>query len=157
MPCNLAISITKACIPDEQVQALFTPPIVTSLLQSLLVAQGYTERAQSFADSELDTYFSIQTLANDLVQCRIGGYFGIDLFVERGQVTVNGTSADQRMAIERWQALVSQLFQRAAGALVATQLQSRLQQLYGSVTTAQVLIDQGDGEAHPVTRFTLHL
>ena len=158
MPCNLAISITKACLPNAQVQQLFTPEIVTSLLRSLALANGATERADSFYDEDAGAYFSLQTLARGRVQCRIGGYYGIDIFVHQGEVTVNATSLDQQAEVERWQAQVLQVMGRAAGALTAAHLQPLLHQLYPNrVTTAQVDVAQAEGDVRPVTRFTIQL
>jgi hypothetical protein len=158
MPCNLAISITKACIPNEQLQVLFTPEIVATLLSSLAQEEGYTEQEGYTLASAKETSFRIAVWPNGLVECHLGGYDGITIAVRSGQVTVRAPLVSQENEVERWQALVQQVFRRAAGALVAAQLQPQLQQMYGSVSTDQVLVAAVAGEAAtPVTRFTIHL
>ncbi len=36
MPCNLAVSITKAAVQDEQLTKLLTPEIVKTLLETFI-------------------------------------------------------------------------------------------------------------------------
>lgn len=157
MPCNLAITITKAAVSEERLRALLTPEVVTSLLASYLQASGYAIVPESFQQQQPGTYASLQTLPDGRVQCRIGGYYGIDVFVApAGVVTVNTTTYSQHSQADHVLADVTQLLSQATDALFARQVQAALASLGVPMTTEQVQVDQA-GHVSPATVFTLRV
>jgi hypothetical protein len=90
------------------------------------------------------------------VQCRIGGYFGIDVFVQNGQVTVNSTSEYQRDEVNQWLAQVQSLLSQAADRLFAAQVQTALAGISPNMTTETVAVENA-GVMQQATVFTLHI
>jgi hypothetical protein len=155
MPCNLAVTITKAAITSEQLRSLLTPDIVTQMLTTYFQSQGYELRADSFHDEQAGTYFSI-TRQYGRVQCRVSGFFGIDIFVEHGQVTVNGTHLSQQGQVDDLLTQVSTLLVQAADLLFARQVQTALQSLGQPMTTETVTVNN-QGTTQSATVFTLRI
>lgn len=159
MPCNLAISITKAAIEGEYLRGLLTDTLVERTLRALLntsanpLGRLLEEEPASFDTSTGPDVFTLHHEAQGL-RCRIGGYYGIDLIIAAGVVTVTTTSAQQAAPAAAWLALVQTALNRVARMALASQLAAALPN--AQATSTEVAVEES-GVRQMATRLTLTL
>lgn len=156
MPCNLAMTITKAAVSEDRLRALLTADVVTTLLTSYLQEKHIALIPDSFRATHPGPYASLQAREDGSVQCRIGGYYGMDIFVQAGQVTVTGTTTTQQPDVDQMLQEVTHLLAQATDALFARQVQMALTALGVPMTTEQVQVEQA-GQVSPAIVFTVRV
>jgi hypothetical protein len=137
MPCNLAVTITKAAVTEQRLLALLTDETVERVLTAYFQEQG--QQAQ------------ITRTANG-VQVRLNG---ITIRVTNGQVIADSRRT-RRNEMGDLTDTLSTLLARAADALFAQQVGVALQGLSGSVKAQTVNVDN-DGTVQQATVFTMQM
>ena len=142
MPCNLAVTITKAAVTNEQLQKLLTPEVVKTLLESYISKhpnhKGQTPHAFIRGDE-----VSLPILRYD---CRV--------IIKNGQVRIS----TPRRNVEEAEALsgeLAQLLSLAADKLFAGQVQKALASM-GKVSGQTVTVDN-QGQKQQARVFTLEV
>jgi len=129
MPCNLAVSITKAAVTEEKLLALLVPEVVLPVVQSYLSQPGVLT-----ADERANVG---QQGARLLV------YVGsLVLYVEGGRVSTYATEGYNEVRGNELVAALSNLLALAADALFAQQVKAALAR-FGKVGQQQVMVDNG--------------
>ena len=143
MPCNLAVSITKAAIADKQLLELLTPEVIKTLITTFLEN-----------DAALTSYRPIRAsvLGNRLVVYI--GRIDFKVFVENGQVTIYAPRSLRAKAQQLTESL-STLLTKGAEKLFDEKMLKTLQGL-GKTAVRHVEVDS-QGTNVPATLFTLEL
>ena len=145
MPCNLAVTITKALVLPEQLQQLLIPEIVTRVITA------YIEQHRE----EYGSFGPLRTTTRDgIVTCYIGR-LDYRIMIANGQVSVNFPPYKQTQA-EKLSEELSQLLSRAADQLFASQVQQSLKAKFGRVRTNTATVDN-QGTPQQVTVFSLEI
>lgn len=170
MPCNKAVSITKAVISQKQLAGLVTPDVMESLMRVLASQHSLTEQAAAWTSQDRNlTYF---TLLRDVagaggsrygaqresgaVTLRVGGDWGLDLIAHAdGRVELSTTDYSQGAF---GQQLLDELTELAGGMaqlLLATQVEQALA-AFGTVTSEQITVDNA-GVQQTAIKLTLRV
>lgn len=137
MPCNLAVTITKAAVEQEHLNKLLTPQVVEQALRAFLTAR---DRNATVRVNYGTVYAST-------------GYNSVSVF--RGRVSVSNGNRDTRGA-EKLAAETQQLLAALADTLFAQQVQSALQGSGARVASQQVVVDNaGRRQVATVLSFNL--
>ncbi|WP_322489387.1 hypothetical protein [Chloroflexus sp.] len=142
MACNLAVSITKAAVNEEQLLKLLTPEAVQPVVESYLRQPGVLKAGETF---------NVSRQGNRLI-VTVGS---LRLFIDGGRVS---TYATQGYNDGRGRELVdalSNLLALAADALFAQKVKAALAP-FGKVAQQQVTVDNG-GVTQAATVFTLKI
>jgi hypothetical protein len=141
MPCNLAVSITKASVTEEKLLALLTPDAVRPVVQSYLSQPGVLKPNEA----------ATVAVQGSRVVVAVGS---LQLVVSGGRVTTTATAGyDDTRGRELVDAL-STLLALAADALFAQQVRAALSGLGRQVTQQQVTVDNA-GVTQAATVLTL--
>jgi hypothetical protein len=136
MPCNLAVSITKAGVTKPQLLALLTPDIVKKAVRAYL-QQQYPEHS-----------LRVLYLTADGVELILGT---TRIFIENGRVWVSDPYGDETL-VEALASEVEQFVLQLADGL----FQQKLQELLGdAVTQTQIVNVDNEGVVQQATVFTL--
>lgn len=152
MPCNLAVSITKAAIPNEQLLGLLTPAVVEQVVRAFL-----GDRLTDLVGQD----YGYQHGTSRKVQLQSVNYWGqlgaegISFRIHDGQIDVQAPRGGELRAQEVSDEL-TQLLARTADQLFAIQVGTALAELGGDLETQQVSIDNA-GQRQTVTQFTLSI
>jgi len=144
MPCNLAVSITKAAVTEDHLRALLTADVTSDVVLRFLEQQypHLSPRLISASGSRMVFWLD----SGD-----------ITLTITNGQTTVDATRAQQRQA-NAILAQVSQLLARLADQRFQRQVQTALSARFGArLTSAQVIDVDNEGECQQAAVFTLTL
>jgi hypothetical protein len=152
MPCNLAVSITKAQVVPEQMRAFLTPDLIEQIVKSYLAEQYpqlVIKRVWTGYDTTwLDMAYDGGTLSiaynrtDAEVRVRLAG---------RGYTSRGDYQFGEQLTEE-----ISELLARAGDALFARQVQSLLMGLGGQMATEHVLVEDA-GVQRSATVFTVNL
>jgi len=129
MPCNLAVTITKAAVSQAQLVALLTPEVVQAVVEAYLRQPGVLAPGETAAVQRSGPTITITI--------QVGGGRRIAMAIADGVVQATTRTSDQR-AQELVDAL-SPLLARAADARFAQQVQAALARL-GPVTAQAVTV-----------------
>jgi hypothetical protein len=140
MPCNLAVSITKAAVTEERLLALLTPEAVQPVVEAYLRQPGVLKPGESF---------NVNRQGNRLM-IMVGS---LRLFIERGRVSTYATQGYNDVRGEELVSALSNLLALAADALFAQQVKAALAP-FGKVAQQQVMVDNG-GVTQAATVLTL--
>lgn len=181
MPCNMAITITKAAVSDEYLASLLTPERITPMLRAYLEAKGYTFEEGSHLRNSYDPavidqqpgvlpYFDIMADVAGVngfngyvpqkgaVTVRIGGDWGLDVVVKPGgQVRMSTTTPAQGALGAELVDEVTAMLQALAGTLMAQTVAATLQQVTGAAPSVQQVMVENDGQQLPATVVTVRL
>lgn len=144
MPCNLAVTITKAAVTNEQLTKLLTPEIVKTLLETFI---------GQHPDHQAQTPRATIRKQNGQVSLYISRY-DCFLSVINGEVTIS----TPRYYTEQANDLMKQvalLLSKAADKLFVAQVQQALAK-FGNVDAQTTTVDNA-GEKQQVRVFTLEL
>lgn len=140
MTCNLAVSIAKAGISNEQLLALLTPATIEPVLLGYL-RQQYPQK------NPRTRICAPEMLEVSLRDCTIT--------ITRGQVEVTSYSSNQRLT-ERLAKEVGGVLAALADALFQQQIQTLLQTL-GIEPQAETVTVENEGKMQQAAVFTLAL
>ena len=138
MPCNLAISITKAAVSNEELLKLLTSEVVHEAVKNFL------SRHETYKDKVIGDWQSEPTVWFYVGNCIIT--------ITNGQVTVNGPQWTKE-EVEALSTDMNTLLSRLADYLFAQQVQQALTGL-GPVETQVVNVDD-QGVTRQATVLTL--
>lgn len=169
MPCNAAITITKAAVSADRLAGLLTPEVTSTLLTAHLEGLGLEQRtAASFSDHAMSQdyarplpFFAVrQNQAGayprqGATTARIGGYYGVDIIVEAGKVRVNCTNPAQQQYAEQIAEQISTLMGAAADMLFAQQVEATMARM-GAVERQEVMVED-QGQQRTATVLTVRL
>lgn len=140
MPCNLAVSITKAAVSNEQLVQLLTPEAVYEAVKTFL-SRHDAYKDQLFGDWQSGS--ALMFYVGDCIVTILGA-----------QVTVNGSEWSTQQA-ETLSADMNTLLARLADYLFAQQVQQALAGL-GPVESQTMSVDD-QGVTRQATVFTLNI
>lgn len=141
MPCNQAVSITKAAIANEALRDLATPAMLAEALRAYLTQQGKQERT----DFTLNVYDSF-------VRARIGNHIVV---IERGQVTVTTYDRNLRTEGTALQDEIAAIVAALADEVFTQQVRAALATL-GPITTKTTTVTN-EGQQQQATVITLRV
>ena len=140
MPCNLAVTITKAVVAPEHLRKLLTPEVIQSLVQAF-VAQH-----PAFAD-----YQPVHvSLLGRTVLVRLGRGRSVTLTAE--QITANFPRYEQEQ-VPAIVELLTQLLAKGADKVFATQVRTALTKDFGQVSQTSTTVSN-QGQKQNVTLFS---
>ncbi len=142
MPCNLAVTITKAVVAPEHLLKLLTPQVVEALVD------GFVHQHPMFVQ-----YASVRVTASRGVVTIWLGY-NKQITIIDGQVSARFPRGNAAKGEELAQ-LISTLLAKGADRLFAQQVKKSLQQL-GTVQEQQTKVQDGN-QVIPVTMFKLEI
>jgi hypothetical protein len=132
MPCNLAVTITKAVVAPEHLLALLTPEVIGQLITAFT---SQSPEFQQYQPIRITTY-------GDTVNV-ILGRLDRRFLITHNQVTSNFPRYEQTQADTLAQ-LLSNLLSRGADRLFAAQVRKALTEKYGDVKqTSETVSNQG--------------
>jgi hypothetical protein len=132
MPCNLAVTITKAVVAPEHLRALLTPEVIASLGESIV------EKHPAFASYQPVRF----RVYNETVIVRLGR-MDRTVTLTASQINANFPRFEQEQAPAIVE-LLSTLLSRGADKLFATQVRAALAEKYGPVQQASsTVMNQG--------------
>jgi len=143
MPCNLAVTITKAVVAPEHLLKLLTPQVVEALVD------GFVRQHPTFVQ-----YASVRVMTAPRGVVTIWLGYNKQMTIVDGQVSARfprGEEANGEMCAQ----LISTLLAKGADRLFAQQVKKSLQQL-GTVQEQQTKVKDGD-QVIPVTMFKLEI
>lgn len=140
MTCNLAVSIAKAGISNEQLLALLTPARIEPVLLAYL-RQQYPQKALSSA-----------IMGNEELEIALGSD---TIRIVRGQIEVTSYSTNQRWT-ERLAKELEGVLAALADALFQQQIQELLQSL-GIEPQVETVTVENEGKMQQAAVFTLTL
>jgi hypothetical protein len=140
MPCDLAVTITKAAVTKEHLLKLLTPRVVADLLTRFLQAKDKTARVMQ-PGSGPTVYASM-------------GYYSIS--ITRGQVTVRASNRADTKAADALAKELQQLIAGLADTLFAKQVQAAMASAGAKVVAQQhVVTTEGVKQIATVLNFDL--
>ncbi len=144
MPCNLAVTITKAAVMPEHLQALLTPEIIEQIVTTYL--------------SSHNEYKTCQPLRSRIIGETVRFYLGslaYRITITGSQVALNFPPNEQYRA-ETLGTQLTQLLTRGADRLFASQVQQSLTAKFRNVQAQTATVDN-QGTPQKVTVFTLEM
>ncbi|NNJ13616.1 hypothetical protein EKD04_025145 [Chloroflexales bacterium ZM16-3] len=142
MPCNLAVSITKAAVSEERLRALLTPEAVRPVIEAYLRQPGVVGAGERV---------HVQRQGDGLA-VRVGS---LTLTIRDGQVQTRASRGYNDTRAQELTDALSALLALAADALFAQQVRAALA-TFGPVAAQQVTVDNG-GVTQAATVLTLHI
>jgi hypothetical protein len=145
MPCNLAVSITKAAVQDQKLKALLTPDIVKTLIETYIANREGLKQPQP--NASISKRSGTVSLYIQELNCF--------LTVRNGRVIMD--------SVERWHEAeanqlaedIAQLLQQAALKLFDLKITATLKKL-GTVSSKSVDVNT-QGQKTQATMFTLDM
>ena len=139
MPCNLAVSITKAAVSEAHLRAILTPEVILPLIEAYLRLPGVLHAERVTLQRQ-----------GDAIVVTVGR---VTMTIREGRVETQATRGDVR-AKELTDG-ISALVAGIADALFAQQIRAALTP-FGTVAAEQVTVDN-DGVSQVVTMLTMTL
>lgn len=137
MACNLAVSITKAAVENEQLLRLLTPALVAEVVKAALADLRYNATPAVQQDGSVYAYAG-----------------GMGITVRDGKVSVTGYNAyGARQATDA----VSGALALAAEALLGQQIAATLAKATGKAPVVRRAHVENDGQAGVATVFTVKI
>ena len=141
MPCNLAVTITKAVVAPEHLRKLLTPQVIQSLVQAFVAQHPAFTSYQPVRVSVLGSTVIVRLGRMDR---------SVSLTAE--QVTANFPRYEQEQAPAIVE-LLTQLLAKGADKLFATQVRTALAKDFGQVQQTSTTISN-QGQKQNVTLFS---
>lgn len=142
MPCNLAVSITKAAVTDEKLRALLTPAQVQTVIEAYLRQPGVLKGRER----------STVTVIGDSIRVQVGALW---IEIRGGRVSTTATEGFNDVRGQELVDALSNLLALTADALFAQQVKAALAPL-GKVKQQQVSVDNA-GVTQAAMVFTLKI
>ncbi|NNJ13396.1 hypothetical protein EKD04_024015 [Chloroflexales bacterium ZM16-3] len=142
MPCNLAVSITKAAVTEERLRALLTPEAVQPVIAAYLRQPGVVGAGERV----------IVQRQGDGLAVTVGS---LTLTISGGQVQTRATRGTNATRAQELADALSDLLALAADTRFAQQVRAALA-TFGTVAAQQVTVDNG-GVTQAATVLTLHI
>lgn len=139
MPCNLAVSITKAAVTEAHLMALLTPEVILPLIEAYLRLPGVLHAERVTLQRQ-----------GDAITVTVGR---VTMTIREGRVETQATRGDVRA--QELTDGISALVAGIADALFAQQIRAALTP-FGTVAAEQVTVDN-DGVSQVVTMLTMTL
>ena len=148
MPCNLAVSITKAAVLPEHLQKLLTAPVIKVLVESFIKTH---EVFKAYPNA------SVRVVKDNLVELVLDWGHRITIYRNfQGVWQVNGDfQRYERRLGEQITDLLSTLLTKGADRMYARQIKNALQ-TFGKVEESQAKVKQGT-ETLDVTLLTFEI
>jgi hypothetical protein len=140
MPCNLAVSITKAAVTEAHLRAILTPEVILPLIEAYLRLPGVLHAERVTLQRQ-----------GDAIVVTVGR---VTMTIREGRVETQATRGYDVRAQELTDG-ISTLVAGIADELFAQQVRAALAPL-GTVAAQQVTVDN-DGFSQVVTMLMLHI
>ena len=160
MPCNLAVSITKAAVTDEHLNELLVPDVLERLARAYLESEGYAA-SESLSYPNAGEFSLSRMYGNEIILTVCPAKQDrayperFSLFLVGGRVTGRGQRGPLAAQMDAMVAAFEQLLRETANSLLAQEIADALA-VFGAVQQQQVSVDEG-GQIKMATVVTLNL
>lgn len=142
MPCNLAVSITKAAVTEERLLVLLTPAAIQPVIEAYLAQPGVLRAGDTARVTRQGERLTVAVA-------------GLTITIEGGRVRANATAGRTDVRARALVDGLSNLLSLAADALFAQQVKGALSR-FGKVGQQQVVVEEA-GVTQAATVLTLKL